>query len=113
MHPNQHNLSPQHGITHKEQNHIDLLLQIVEHIQIIKEQKDIQFDDPPVWPAFVLGLTSIKGDHPVDTEEDEPGDDDNGEAPVEVDGVGAVNGDPTQKKEYYDVVDELHHVNIV
>ncbi len=59
------------------------------------------------------GITLVQGDHSIDAKKDIPRNVDDGQTPVEVDRVGSVYWDPAQKAENYDVVDKLHHVDVV
>ncbi len=63
--------------------------------------------------GFHSGVTLVQSDHSIDAKEDIPGDVNNSETPIEVNRVGSVDWDPAEKTKNYNVVDKLHHIDVV
>lgn len=62
---------------------------------------------------FITRSTTSQGNRAVNPKENIPSYNDNDQAPIEVNGVAAVDGNPAKEQKDYDVVDELNHVNVV
>ena len=66
-----------------------------------------------MWYHLVSRRVSPQCNCSVNTEKYVPGDNYDDQAPVKVDRVTAVNRHPTQEKEDDNVIDKLHHINVV
>ncbi len=113
LHLNQKNVSPQHRISHKKQHHIDLLLQIYQHVQVVNKQKYVQPDHSLVWNWLLFWLSFIQSYRSVNPEKYKPSDHNDCQTPVKIYRVSPVYWYPTQKQKHQNVVHELHHVNVV